>query len=43
MSVEQARRPAGRITSRSADAGRERYDRATAGLDPPLAVVDLGG
>src|SRR6202012_3935320 len=26
----------------SPDAARERYDRATADLDPPLALVDLG-
>jgi D-serine deaminase-like pyridoxal phosphate-dependent protein len=45
MSVDQSRKPTARPrraggTSR-AEALRERYDRATADLDPPLALVDL--
>jgi len=45
MSVDQGRKHATRTrqaagTSR-AEALRERYDRATAALDPPLALVDL--
>jgi D-serine deaminase-like pyridoxal phosphate-dependent protein len=42
MSVDQGRRLAGRSARPSPDAARERYDQATAGLDPPLALVDLG-
>ena len=42
MSVDQGPRLAGRATRPSKDAARARYDRATAGLDPPLALVDLG-
>jgi D-serine deaminase-like pyridoxal phosphate-dependent protein len=42
MSVDQARRLTGRATAPSAETTRARYDRATADLDPPLAVVDLG-
>jgi D-serine deaminase-like pyridoxal phosphate-dependent protein len=42
MSVDQGSRLAGRATRPSQDAARARYDRATAGLDPPLALVDLG-
>ena len=42
MSVDQGRRLAGRVARPSLDAARERYDRATADLDPPLALVDLG-
>ncbi len=41
MSVDQARRRAGRAARSLPDAARERYDRATAHLDPPLALVDL--
>ena len=42
MSVDQGRRLAGRAGRPSPDAARERYDRATADVDPPLALVDLG-
>jgi D-serine deaminase-like pyridoxal phosphate-dependent protein len=42
MSVDQGRRLAGRATAPSEETTRARYDRATADLDPPLAVVDLG-
>ena len=42
MSVDARGRLAERMTARSPDMLRERYDRATADLDPPLAVVDLG-
>src|SRR5690349_13709314 len=42
MSVDQGPRLAGRSTRPSKDAARARYARATAGLDPPLALVDLG-
>ena len=42
MSVDQGRRLAGRVTAPSPETIRARYDRATADLDPPLAVVDLG-
>jgi len=42
MSVDQGRRLAGRSARPSPDAARERYDLATADLDPPLALVDLG-
>jgi D-serine deaminase-like pyridoxal phosphate-dependent protein len=42
MSVDQGRRLAGRVTAPSGETTRARYDRATADLDPPLAVVDLG-
>ena len=42
MSVDQGSRLAGRATRPSQDAARARYDRAIAGLDPPLALVDLG-
>jgi D-serine deaminase-like pyridoxal phosphate-dependent protein len=45
MSVDQGRKPTTRIQQASgrsrAEALRERYDRATADLDPPLALVDL--
>jgi D-serine deaminase-like pyridoxal phosphate-dependent protein len=41
MSVDQARRLAERAARPLPDAARERYDRATAHLDPPLALVDL--
>jgi D-serine deaminase-like pyridoxal phosphate-dependent protein len=40
MSVDQRRR-AGRDTGPGRDDLRVRYDRATADLDPPLALVDL--
>ena len=47
MSVDQGGRLAQRAAPKSSGtqrlgALRERYDRATADLDPPLAVVDLG-
>ena len=47
MSVDQGGRLAARATPKSPgtqrlDAQRDRYDRATADLDPPLAIVDLG-
>ncbi len=47
MSVDQGGRLAARATPESPDtqrldAKRDRYDRATAELDPPLAIVDLG-
>ena len=42
MSVDQDRRLATRIARPTAAAARERYDRATADLDPPLALVDQG-
>ena len=47
MSVDQGGRLAQRAAPKSPDtqrlgALRARYDRATADLDPPLAVVDLG-
>ena len=42
MSVDQGRLLAGRATMPSPDSARARYDRATADLDPPLALVDLG-
>jgi D-serine deaminase-like pyridoxal phosphate-dependent protein len=42
MSVDSDRRLAARVARRPADAARERYDRATADLDPPLALVDEG-
>ena len=41
MSVDQGR-IAGRATAESRQSARVRYDRATADLDPPLAIVDLG-
>jgi D-serine deaminase-like pyridoxal phosphate-dependent protein len=47
MSVDQGRKPTTRSQQASgaaqaqAQALRERYDRATAALDPPLALVDL--
>jgi D-serine deaminase-like pyridoxal phosphate-dependent protein len=41
MSVDQRGRLAGRATRPSEDTARARYDQATAGLDPPLALVDL--
>ena len=41
MSVDQGR-VAERATARSRQSARVRYDRATADLDPPLAIVDLG-
>jgi D-serine deaminase-like pyridoxal phosphate-dependent protein len=46
MSVDQGRKPATPTQQASgtarAEALRKRYDRATAALDPPLALVDLG-
>ena len=42
MSVDQGRGLAERATTNPRQAARERYDRATADLDPPLAIVDLG-
>jgi D-serine deaminase-like pyridoxal phosphate-dependent protein len=42
MSVDQGRRHAGLVPNRAPQTVRARYDRATAGLDPPLALVDLG-
>ncbi|HTQ90427.1 MAG TPA: alanine racemase, partial [Streptosporangiaceae bacterium] len=42
MSVDQGRRLAGQATRPAPDTARARYDRATADLDPPLALVDLG-
>jgi D-serine deaminase-like pyridoxal phosphate-dependent protein len=47
MSVDQRGRLAERAAPKSTDAQRldarrDRYDRATAELDPPLAIVDLG-
>jgi len=45
MSVDQGRQPTTRLRQASgtsqAEARRRRYDRATAALDPPLALVDL--
>jgi len=41
MSVDQGR-IAERATADSRQSARVRYDRATADLDPPLAIVDLG-
>jgi len=46
MPVDQGRKLTTRTAraasgTRQAEARRERYDRATAGLDPPLALVDL--
>src|SRR5205814_9912230 len=40
MSVDSERRLATRVARPLAEAARERYDRATADLDPPLALVD---
>jgi D-serine deaminase-like pyridoxal phosphate-dependent protein len=40
MSVDSDHRLASRLARQPADAARERYDRATANLDPPLALVD---
>ncbi|HEX5295507.1 MAG TPA: amino acid deaminase/aldolase [Streptosporangiaceae bacterium] len=40
MSVDSERRLATRVARPPAEAARERYDRATADLDPPLALVD---
>ena len=42
MSVDQGRRLAGLVPNRTPETVRARYDRATADLDPPLALVDLG-
>jgi D-serine deaminase-like pyridoxal phosphate-dependent protein len=42
MSVDSDRQLAARVARQPADAARERYDRATADLDPPLALVDEG-
>jgi len=42
MSVDSGRRLATRVARQPAEAARERYDRATADLDPPLALVDEG-
>ena len=42
MSVDQGRRHAGLVPNRTPQTVRARYDRATADLDPPLALVDLG-
>jgi len=41
MSVDQGRRHAGLVPNRTPQTVRARYDRATAELDPPLALVDL--
>ena len=40
MSVDQGRKPAMANREASAETLRERYDRATAALDPPLALAD---
>ncbi len=42
MSVDQGRGLAERATRKSPESARARYDRVTADLDPPLAIVDLG-
>jgi D-serine deaminase-like pyridoxal phosphate-dependent protein len=42
MSVDSERRLATRVARPPAAVARERYDRATADLDPPLALVDEG-
>jgi D-serine deaminase-like pyridoxal phosphate-dependent protein len=42
MSVDQGRRHAGLVPHRTPQTVRAWYDRATADLDPPLALVDLG-
>jgi D-serine deaminase-like pyridoxal phosphate-dependent protein len=42
MSVDQDRRRAARAPRQTPEAARARYDRATAELDPPLALVDEG-
>jgi D-serine deaminase-like pyridoxal phosphate-dependent protein len=42
MSVDSERRLATRVARPPAEAARERYDRATADLDPPLALIDEG-
>ena len=42
MSVDQGRRHAGLVPNRIPETVGARYDRATADLDPPLALVDLG-
>ncbi|HEU5389777.1 MAG TPA: amino acid deaminase/aldolase [Streptosporangiaceae bacterium] len=42
MSVDSERPLATRVARQPAEAARERYDRATADLDPPLALVDEG-
>jgi D-serine deaminase-like pyridoxal phosphate-dependent protein len=42
MSVDSDGRLAARAARPPADAARQRYDRATAELDPPLALVDEG-
>ena len=42
MPVDQGRGLAERTAPKSPGTERARYDRATADLDPPLAVVDLG-
>ena len=45
MSVDQGRKPTTRSQQANGavrtEALRERYDQATAALDPPLALVDL--
>jgi hypothetical protein len=38
----QDRRRAARASKQAPEAARERYDRATADLDPPLPLVDEG-
>ena len=42
MPVDQDRGLAERATTNARQTARARYDRATADLDPPLAIVDLG-
>jgi D-serine deaminase-like pyridoxal phosphate-dependent protein len=42
MSVDSGRRPAGQSSKQAPETIRARYDRATADLDPPLALVDEG-
>jgi D-serine deaminase-like pyridoxal phosphate-dependent protein len=42
MSVDSRRRPAGQSSKQAPETIRARYDRATADLDPPLALVDEG-
>jgi D-serine deaminase-like pyridoxal phosphate-dependent protein len=42
MSVDSDRQPAGQSSKQAPETTRARYDRATADLDPPLALVDEG-
>jgi D-serine deaminase-like pyridoxal phosphate-dependent protein len=42
MSVDHDRRRAARAPGQAPETARARYDRATADLDPPLALVDEG-